>query len=483
MIVKLEHWYLNTVTGTLSLNEDGNCGDSVTLDHTPLELLLCLIRYQGQDVTKDTMLGEVWPNKVVSEDVLSVGISQIRKALGDNARKPTFIKTIPSIGYRLIAHVDNVETNQVSEYKLGPNKPVEFHRTRTLNSWKIVASALTLVIVIYLLFTNKAQVTLDDFPSAKSIEHYQKARYLLAQDNEEDWKIAEQSFEDTIIKVPNYAPAYRELVNAKLKVIGWSNGIGKYEQLEELYYLLNKSLTLAPDDVETHLVMADVAFMVEWNFPLANKHFKKAVELDPKHSHAHFQYSQFLLAAEEFELAIKHIQIYVDLEPSGYAVPSVAWVYNMMEDFPTARAELEKLRNLEPGSFYYHVSAQAIYENMGDEATSFKELYKVLEMSKYTEQELHAVAAAFKDGGLAEVNRWLLEDKKEQAYIGQYEPPLSYARYAIKAGKLELAVEYIKQALADRNQILLWFNVDPKYKPIRNHPDLKDMINPTSKQE
>jgi DNA-binding winged helix-turn-helix (wHTH) protein/Tfp pilus assembly protein PilF len=478
MIIKLEQWFLNTVTGSIYLDECCPENNTITLDHTPLELLLCLIRHQGDDVSKDTMLNEVWPNKVVSEDVLSVGISQIRKALGDNARKPNFIKTIPGIGYRLIIKVEEKNTvKNAQEEKI--TLPSLFKKNKNIINLSVLfLNVLFALLLGYFYSESNTQITLDDFPSQGAIDHYQEARYLLEQEDKEGWKRAEQAIEDTLIKVPNYAPAYRDLVNAKLKNIGFNNGVESLKHLDEYYFLLNKSLSFSPNNVETHLLMADVAFMVEWNFELANIHFKKAVELDPQNSLAHFKYSEFLLAAEKFDLAIKHIQAYVALEPSGYAVPSVAWIYNMMENFPSAKKELDKLRKLDPDSFGYHISAQAILENSGDDDASFKELYEILVLSKYTQKQLTDVNSAFILGGLPAVNLWLLEEKKEPAYIGQYEPPLSFARYAIKAGKHELAVDYIKQALAERNPILLWFNVDPKYKPIRNHPELKNMINP-----
>lgn len=105
MMIQLQDWLLNTETGAIALASEQGLIEYARLDQVPLELLLCLIRYQGEDVTRQTMLDEVWPNKEVSEDVVSASISQIRKVLGDKARSPTFIKTVPKVGYRLIAAV------------------------------------------------------------------------------------------------------------------------------------------------------------------------------------------------------------------------------------------------------------------------------------------------------------------------------------------------------------------------------------------
>ncbi|MEW6984256.1 transcriptional regulator [Colwelliaceae bacterium 6471] len=132
MMIQLQDWLLNTETGAIALASEQGLIEHARLDQVPLELLLCLIRYQGEDVTRQTMLDEVWPNKEVSEDVVSASISQIRKVLGDKARSPTFIKTVPKVGYRLIAAVtehqevsnqpENVTDNVASDTQVDDKK-------------------------------------------------------------------------------------------------------------------------------------------------------------------------------------------------------------------------------------------------------------------------------------------------------------------------------------------------------------------------
>jgi len=477
MIIRLGEHFLNTATGALASDHKFDHINSVKLDHTALELLLCLIRYKGNNVSKTVMLNEVWPNKVVTEDVLSVAISHIRKALGDNARDPSYIKTIPSVGYRLIANV--TEANEESDKK---SKIESTLINKAKPSIKVSLLKLAVVVVLSIfLIVIKDYPGADnsiELPSQAAINHYQKGRYLLTLDDQSSWQSAQQIFEDTIITAPNYAPAYRELVNVKTKILT-NDSVAKYKNVDEYYTLLNKSLLISPNDYKTHLVLADVAFFIEWNFDLAERHYNKATELAPLDGGAHFKFAEFLLAAGKFTAAIEHIKKYKNIEPTGYAIPSVAWIYNMMEDFDTAIIELNKLKTLQPNSFAYHISAQAILENMGDEQASFDELLHIFSEVNYSESELSKVTEQFIQGGLAAVNLWLLEEKQEQEYIGQYYPPLSYARYATKAGKNELAVDYILQALKQRDTTLLWFNVDPKYKKLRQHPKLRNIINST----
>jgi len=84
-----------------------------------MQVLSFLIQQAGKKVTKDQIFEHVWKDRFVTEDILSVTISKIRKALGDNARSPTFIKTLPGEGYLLIAKVKKVDSiEQISSKKI-----------------------------------------------------------------------------------------------------------------------------------------------------------------------------------------------------------------------------------------------------------------------------------------------------------------------------------------------------------------------------
>jgi len=79
-----------------------------------MAVLQLLSANAGQVVTKDQLMEAVWPDVVVTENVLTRAISSLRKALGDNSANPKYIETISKTGYRLIAPVKTVrpETNK-----------------------------------------------------------------------------------------------------------------------------------------------------------------------------------------------------------------------------------------------------------------------------------------------------------------------------------------------------------------------------------
>src|SRR6266545_3411826 len=86
------------------------CGQAVLpLRHKTLGVLHALVARAGQLLTKEALFAGVWPGTAVSDTVLTMAIRDLRRVLGDQARRPQFIETVHGRGYRFIAPVVVVE--------------------------------------------------------------------------------------------------------------------------------------------------------------------------------------------------------------------------------------------------------------------------------------------------------------------------------------------------------------------------------------
>src|SRR6266478_9773185 len=72
------------------------------------DTLLILVENSGRLVKKEELMNRLWPDSFVEDANLTFNIQQLRKSLGDNARKPQFIETVPRRGYRFIAKVEEI---------------------------------------------------------------------------------------------------------------------------------------------------------------------------------------------------------------------------------------------------------------------------------------------------------------------------------------------------------------------------------------
>ena len=79
--------------------------EAVPLAPKAFALLQFLAGQAGRLVSKEELLGAVWPGVFVGDAVLKGTIRELRKALGDDSHQPRFIETAHRRGYRFIAHV------------------------------------------------------------------------------------------------------------------------------------------------------------------------------------------------------------------------------------------------------------------------------------------------------------------------------------------------------------------------------------------
>lgn len=75
------------------------------MDARTMRLLVCLAERAGEVVSIDELLDQVWAGVIVSPDSVYQGIATLRRNLGDNPKQPTYIATVPRLGYRLVATV------------------------------------------------------------------------------------------------------------------------------------------------------------------------------------------------------------------------------------------------------------------------------------------------------------------------------------------------------------------------------------------
>ena len=78
-------------------------GQVVALPPKALDLLIALAEQRGDVVTKDELMKRVWPDTFVEEANLSVNVSALRKALGEQPGGRPYIETLSRRGYRFAA--------------------------------------------------------------------------------------------------------------------------------------------------------------------------------------------------------------------------------------------------------------------------------------------------------------------------------------------------------------------------------------------
>lgn len=83
-------------------------GAELGVEPKAFAVLVALLERSGDALERDELLDRVWGHRHVTPGVLNRVVTQLRKALGDDAEHPRYIQTLHSLGYRFIGDVQRV---------------------------------------------------------------------------------------------------------------------------------------------------------------------------------------------------------------------------------------------------------------------------------------------------------------------------------------------------------------------------------------
>jgi len=158
---------------TLDVNEHRLLGDSgeIYLQPKTFETLVYLIEHHGHLATKKELLDALWAETFVTENALSRCIKEVREALGDDAYQPRYIKTVPRLGYKFIADVEQTSNfhpkpattrkftsgqhlNEKIEQPVSTARSVRYPRADFVTRIVVVAAVagVTLIVIVLLIY-------------------------------------------------------------------------------------------------------------------------------------------------------------------------------------------------------------------------------------------------------------------------------------------------------------------------------------------
>ena len=138
--MRIGAWCVDPKSGQMSRD-----GEVVRVEARMLRLLLCLAERPGEVVSIDDLLNLVWTGVIVTPDSVYQAIASLRRLLGDDPKQPTYIATVPRLGYRMVATV----TPWANE------EPLVVPGRRVHGAWRTVVVALCAVLAAVLLFNGE----------------------------------------------------------------------------------------------------------------------------------------------------------------------------------------------------------------------------------------------------------------------------------------------------------------------------------------
>jgi serine/threonine protein kinase/tetratricopeptide (TPR) repeat protein len=273
---------------------------------------------------------------------------------------------------------------------------------------------------------------------------------------------------------PTYALAYAGLADLyALQAHVWvlpKEGYAKAKWAAEKAILLDDALP------EAHNAMGLVNLYYDWDFPTAEKEFKRAIALNPNFSDAHSAYSAYFKALRRYPEEIAEAKRGQELDPlSAFTNMELGEAFYHARRYDEAIEQIRKSLELDPHLFVaYHVRARAYEQKKmyAEAIADCQEWGKIFHDDPFALATLAHVYATMGKRREAEEILNKLQEISKQRYFSPYWIAVVYAGL----GDNDQAFQYFEKAFDDRYFLMIWMNSDPRFDNLRADPRFANLM-------
>ena len=233
---------------------------------------------------------------------------------------------------------------------------------------------------------------------------------------------------------------------------------------------LARALDLDPADTDSLALDAMIAFRFGYDWPRAERLFRKALTISPHAIEINYRYAFCLVAIGRFDEGCKHLQTAIDLDPLNFAVrASAAQLLGYGGDVGNAKARLGALLELEPNHLFTNVALALVHLYDADWQAALARFDRVIGLHPdHLFAYFGRIAALGYDdhaaAGAAELDALV-------ARLGdRYYPRYGLAIALVGLGRRADAYAALDQAAIDRDTTFCTVGADPLFAACRPDP-------------
>src|SRR5579864_151270 len=286
-----------------------------------------------------------------------------------------------------------------------------------------------------------------------------------------------EAYQKAIDKDPNYALAYAGLARAYALL-----GQVPYDDMRPVdakpkaREAAEHALQLDPQLGEAHSVLANVSFSYDWDFEAAEREFQRAFALNQNDATAHSWYSHFNMLRGHLPVALQENSRALDLDPVSPLFNTVrAEIYYNSRQHDSAIDQANRAIEQYPTYWLAYIWLGSAYREKRLYAQALEQFSEARKLSSDHPVIIalhgHTLALAGDHAGA----RKALADLQTLAQ-SRYVSSLYFAAVYTGLGEKSAALDWLEKAYRERNDRLLYLNVDPMADPLRSEPRFRDLM-------
>jgi tetratricopeptide (TPR) repeat protein len=300
---------------------------------------------------------------------------------------------------------------------------------------------------------------------------FAKGMVLMLRDTKEDLDKTIGFFELAVERDPEYAAAWAQLSDCYRRREWY--GAAPSEVMAKSRAAAQKAVALDPDLPYAHSMLGFIAFQYDWNFDVAEREYKHALELQP--SFAHQWHARLLLATNrEPEAELEYRRFSSKLMTQAVAGANIGQFQFLTRQYDRAIAQLRDTLQMDPKFPPAHEMLGLVYEQQGHNDFALQELQKAVELSRgYVGLgDLGHLYATL--GRSADVQKVLqdLAAQSKHRYVGPFEMAVIHAGLRQNRD----ALDDLEKAYEERSLSAQALRFDPRLSQVRDEPRFHEFV-------
>jgi TolB-like protein/DNA-binding winged helix-turn-helix (wHTH) protein/Tfp pilus assembly protein PilF len=290
------------------------------------------------------------------------------------------------------------------------------------------------------------------------------------------------AFSRAIAKDPNYADAYAGLANAYMlaPIFGVSTTV---EFLPKALEAATRAITLNDNLANAHTALAFSKSHLDYDWPTAEREYRRGLELNPSDAQVHLFYSNgYLSPLGRHDEAIAEMKVAAELDP--YSLPVQSFLGRTLvwaRRYDEALAQYQRANALDPNFAVTHERLAHLYADLGrfNEAIAEESKARTLigedaDTVRSREEALrHAFAAHGATGyWQTQLDFATAKPNPPEAYDDSFGTAIIYAWL----GQKEKAIESLESTYAERTIAMTEIGIEPAFDALRSEPRFHELL-------
>lgn len=310
----------------------------------------------------------------------------------------------------------------------------------------------------------------------EAYEAYLKGLYHWNKQAPQGVQKALEYFQQAIEKDPGYALAYARLADCHNR-LGTFELRSPQESFAKATAAAMKALELDEKLAEAHTALAFARLYYDWDWPGAEREYRRALELNPGSGEAHEWYSFYLMTMARTEESLAEMKRAHELDPLSLNITTwLGWPFYYARQYDQAIEQFRKALDMEPNYWYAMYCLGLAHTRKGEFSEAITALQKASALSTgspgLVEAALAYAYAVAGQRGEAEKVLDELNELSKQRGVSPYFMAILYTGL----GEKDQAFGWLEKAYEKRVGRLVQLKKEPMFDSLRSDPRFTDLL-------